>query len=241
MSTRSGPPAQSSSVATKTKTARRRRRALRTCSARRTLASSTGGLRIIALAAREPGPDSAASSFGGQYPRPHLPGRRVPEVLGVATLQLRHPVLLVVLPKADDLPVRHLALSNHERQKRRQREHPRRPYTLPCRDPDRQNRNPRSSVAVPPARLGYRTPGSGYREARTRSQRPRRNPGRQGPDPVVSGSCGGNQTPDPFPRASVRPNWSRGDEEERAQATSWGRYSTPARLYIARQARNTSR
>jgi hypothetical protein len=71
---------------------------------------------VITVAARELRSDAAGPSFRGQYPRPHLPGRGVPNVLGVAALELCHPMLLLVLPKADDAllchrPIRKLPLA----------------------------------------------------------------------------------------------------------------------------------
>jgi hypothetical protein len=38
------------------------------------------------------------------HPRSHLPGRIVPDVLRVSAFELRDPLLLVVLMKADDSP-----------------------------------------------------------------------------------------------------------------------------------------
>jgi hypothetical protein len=40
----------------------------------------------------------------GNDPRTHLPGRVVPDVLGMSTLQVGYPVTLVVLVKGDDPP-----------------------------------------------------------------------------------------------------------------------------------------
>ena len=47
------------------------------------------------------------------HPRSHLPGRIVPNVLRVSTLQLRDPVLLVVLMKGDDTARYRRAIGDH--------------------------------------------------------------------------------------------------------------------------------
>jgi hypothetical protein len=49
------------------------------------------------------------TAWRGQYPRTYLPGRCVPYVLAMPTLELRHPVVLLVLVKAHDA-----ALWNHQ-------------------------------------------------------------------------------------------------------------------------------
>ena len=44
----------------------------------------------------------SGSAAGRQYPGTDLPGRRVPNVLRMPTLELGHPVLLLVLMKTND-------------------------------------------------------------------------------------------------------------------------------------------
>ena len=48
-------------------------------------------------------PDEARPTRFRRHPRPRLPWRIVPHVLGVTALQLRNPVLFLVLMEADDL------------------------------------------------------------------------------------------------------------------------------------------
>jgi hypothetical protein len=50
--------------------------------------------------------------FGCHYPGPHLPGRRVTDVEGVAAFELRDPLLLFILMKPDDALLHHCALSH---------------------------------------------------------------------------------------------------------------------------------
>lgn len=52
--------------------------------------------------AREARAEPAGPAFRREHPGPHLPGRRMPNVLRVATLQVGHPMPFLVLVKAHD-------------------------------------------------------------------------------------------------------------------------------------------
>ena len=58
--------------------------------------------RLVAQHAVQHLAEPGAASCFGEHPWAHLPGRIVPDVLVVATGQLRDPVALVVLMKARD-------------------------------------------------------------------------------------------------------------------------------------------
>ena len=47
------------------------------------------------------GPNALGATLGGHDPGPDLPGGIVPDVLGVATLELRDPIALVVVTERD--------------------------------------------------------------------------------------------------------------------------------------------
>ena len=63
--------------------------------------------RGIAEWALERRADARMAALDGNDPRPHLPGRIVANVLGVAALEVGNPMVLVVLVKAHNAPGRH--------------------------------------------------------------------------------------------------------------------------------------
>lgn len=63
-------------------------------------------LRVGTGPAGRYGSEAARSAGCGQHPGPLLPWRRVPDVLRVSTLEIGHPLLLVILVEADDPPIR---------------------------------------------------------------------------------------------------------------------------------------
>src|SRR5919202_152615 len=64
----------------------------------------TTGSSLPAAGAVEGAPEHARSALRRQDPRAFLPRRIMPHVLSVAALEIRHPVALQILVKADDPP-----------------------------------------------------------------------------------------------------------------------------------------
>ena len=64
-------------------------------------------LQLIALPARQRCAEPSSAPFGRQDPGAYLPGRRVSNVLRMSACELGDPVLLRVLPKADDALLAH--------------------------------------------------------------------------------------------------------------------------------------
>jgi hypothetical protein len=48
--------------------------------------------------------DEASSPIFRRHPRPNLPGRIVPHVLGMAALEFGNPMLLIILVESNDSP-----------------------------------------------------------------------------------------------------------------------------------------
>ena len=69
------------------------------------VSSKNRGRSRLAGDALQPLANHAGPAVVGENPRTHLPRRVVAHVLGVAALQVGHPVILGVLVKTDDLPL----------------------------------------------------------------------------------------------------------------------------------------
>ncbi len=64
---------------------------------------------FIAQSAIQPGANVFGSPFVVENPRKYLPRRIVPHVLRMSALQLRDPLLFIVLAKADDPSLDHFS------------------------------------------------------------------------------------------------------------------------------------